>query len=106
MVPLDALTRYSMSDGENGPPGGPETAMLVAGVTINVGGDCPVGLCAAAISIDKSITDMHSKTIDANWRVPTTANVNIGARSPSIAFRGHDTSKRLSSHPKSDTRLV
>ena len=43
--------------------------MLVPGVTINVGGDCPVGFCAAAISVDNSITGMHSKTIEASRRV-------------------------------------
>jgi len=88
MVPLDALTRYSISDGENGPPGGPETAMLVEGVTINVGGDCAVGLCAAAISIDKSITDMHSKPIEASRRVAMTANMNVGARPAEYCFSG------------------
>ena len=80
--------------------------MLVDGVTINVGGDCPVGLCAAAISIDNSITGVHSKTIEASRRVPMTANMNVGARPAEYCFSGHDTSKRVSSHPKSDTRLV
>jgi hypothetical protein len=65
-VPVDALTRYSISDGENGPPGDPEKAMLVDGVTINVGEDCPVGFCAAVIPADNSITGMHSKTIEAS----------------------------------------
>ena len=65
-MPVDALTRYSLSDGENGPPGGPEKAMLVDGVTINVDGACPVGFCAAAISVDNSIIAMHSKTIEAS----------------------------------------
>jgi hypothetical protein len=53
-VPVDALTRYSTSDGENGPPCGPEKAMLVDGVTINDSGDCPVGLCAAPICVNDS----------------------------------------------------
>ena len=43
--------------------------MLVPGVTINVGGDGPVGFCAAAISLDNSIAGMHSKTIEASRRV-------------------------------------
>ena len=47
MVPVEALTRYSMSEGEKGPPWDPENAMLVEGATINDGGDCPAGLCAA-----------------------------------------------------------
>jgi hypothetical protein len=54
--------------------------MLVDGVTINVGRDCPVGFCAAAISIDNSITGMHSKTIEASRRVAMTANINVGAK--------------------------
>jgi hypothetical protein len=41
MVPVDARTRYSIANGENGPPGGPEKAMLLDDVTINDGGDCP-----------------------------------------------------------------
>jgi len=36
MVPVDALSRYSIADGENGPPGGPEKATLVDGATTNV----------------------------------------------------------------------
>jgi hypothetical protein len=36
-VPLVALTEYWKDEGENGPPGGPETAMLVSGVTTNAG---------------------------------------------------------------------
>ena len=105
-MPIDALTRYSISDGENGPPGGPEKAMLVDGVTINVGGDCPVGFCSAAISVDNSIAGMHSKTMEATRRVVMTANMNVGTRPTEYCFSGHDTSKRVSSHPKSDTQLV
>ena len=80
--------------------------MLVDGVTINVGGDWSVDFCAAAISVDNSITGVHSKTIEARRRVAMTANMNVGVNPPSIAFRGHDTSKRVSSHPKSDNQLV
>jgi len=80
--------------------------MLVDGVTINIGGDCPVGFCAAAISVDNSITGMHSKTIEASRRVAMTANMNEETRPAEYAFRGHDTSKRVSSHPRSDTQLV
>jgi hypothetical protein len=54
-----------MCDGENGPPGGPENAMLVEGVTINVGGDCPTGFCATLICVDNSIAGMPNKKIDA-----------------------------------------
>jgi hypothetical protein len=35
--PVVELTRNSKSAGENGPPGGPEKAMLLAGVTIKDG---------------------------------------------------------------------
>jgi hypothetical protein len=87
-VPVDALTRYSRSDGENGPPGGPEKAMLVDGVTINIGGDCPLGFCAAAISVDNSIAGMHSKTIEASRRVAMTADMNVGTRPAEYCFSG------------------
>ena len=62
--------------------------MLVDGVTINLGGDCPLGFCAAAISVDNSITGMHSKTIGANRRVAMTANINEGARPAEYCFSG------------------
>lgn len=32
--------RYSICDGENGPPRSPENSMLLDGVTINDGSDC------------------------------------------------------------------
>jgi hypothetical protein len=73
-VPIDALTRYSISDGENGPPWGPEKAMLVDGVTINDGGDCPAGLCAAPICVNSNITGTASKAIDAIWLVAIMLN--------------------------------
>ena len=38
-MPIGALMRYSICDGENGPPCGPEKAMLLDGVTINDGND-------------------------------------------------------------------
>ena len=47
-MPVDALTRYSVKEGENGPPWGPKKAMLVDGDTINDGADCPGGLSAQA----------------------------------------------------------
>jgi hypothetical protein len=62
--------------------------MLVDGVTINVDGDCPVGFCAAAISVDNSIIGMHSKTIEASRRVAMTANMNEGARPAEYCFSG------------------
>jgi hypothetical protein len=43
--------------------------MLVDGVTINDGGDGPVGLCAALICDDKSIAGIASKATDAIWPV-------------------------------------
>ena len=63
-MPADALTRYSMSDGEKGPPCAPENAMLDDAVTINDGGDCPVGLCAALICVNNSSAGM-AKAIEA-----------------------------------------
>jgi hypothetical protein len=66
MVPVDALSRYSIADGENGPPRGPEKATLVDGATTNVGGDCPVDFCAAASCGDSSIAGMPSETIEAS----------------------------------------
>ena len=69
-VSVDALTRYSTSEGANGPPRGPEKAMLVDGVTISDGADCPAGLrCAAVTSIDNKIAGMAGKVIEAMWPV-------------------------------------
>lgn len=64
-MPVDAFTRYSVNEGENGPPWGPEKAMLVDGVTINDGGDSPAGRCAALVCVNISITDVASKPIEA-----------------------------------------
>ena len=64
-MPVDALTRYSVKEGENGPPWGPKKAMLVDGVTINEGEDCPVGLRAALVCANNKIAGMVSKAIDA-----------------------------------------
>jgi hypothetical protein len=85
-VPVDALTRYSISDGENGPPGGPEKAALVDGLTINDGADCPAGFWAALICADNTIAGIPSKAIEASQHL--------------------DTSTRRPSPPKSDTQLV
>jgi hypothetical protein len=41
--------------------------MLVAGVTINDGGDSPAGFSAAPIDVNSSIADMPSKLIEATW---------------------------------------
>jgi hypothetical protein len=38
--------------------------MLLDDVTINDGGDCPSGFCAAAICVDNSIAGMPSKAIE------------------------------------------
>jgi hypothetical protein len=45
--------------------------MLVDGVTINDGEDCPVGmgLCAALVCASNKIAGMVSKAIDAIWPV-------------------------------------
>jgi len=89
-VPVDALTRYSVRDGENGPPWGPKKAMLAEGVTINEGEDCPVGLCAALVCANNKIAGRVNKPIDAIWPVVIIAHlrrrevdwvsVKIGAR--------------------------
>ena len=71
MVPIEALTRYSISEGEKGPPWGPENVMLVEGVTINEGGDCPAGLCAAPICGNSSVAGIASNAIEAIWPVAT-----------------------------------
>ena len=65
--------------------------MLADGVTINVGADCLVGFCAAAISVDNSIAGMHSKTIEASRRVVMTADMNVGARPAEYCFSGDMT---------------
>ena len=62
--------------------------MLVDGVTIRVGGDCPVGFCSAAISVDNSVAGMHSKTIEATRRVVMTANMNVETRPVQYCFSG------------------
>ena len=89
-MPVDALTRYSVRDGENGPPWGPKKAMPAEGVTINEGEDCPVGLCAALVCANNKIAGRVNKPIDAIWPVVIIAHlrrrevdwvsVKIGAR--------------------------
>jgi hypothetical protein len=59
-LPLEALTPYSTDRGENGPPWGPEEAMLVEGVTIN---DGVAGLCAVPICVSNSVTVMASVVV-------------------------------------------
>jgi hypothetical protein len=39
--------------------------MLVDGVTINDGKDCPAGLCATPICVNKRIADMAIKALEA-----------------------------------------
>jgi hypothetical protein len=94
-VPVDALTRYLVSDGENGPPLGPEKTMLVGGVTINAGGDCSAGLCAVPICVDNSIAGMPSKAIEASRRVAMMVNMNVGTNRAQCRFLRYDTSKRV-----------
>jgi hypothetical protein len=89
-VPIEALTRYSVKEGENGPPWGPKKAMLVDGVTINEGEDCPVGLCAALVCANNKIAGMVSKAIDAIW--------------PGAIIVGPDALRDIS--PRSDTQVV
>src|SRR5262249_7030637 len=62
--PVDALMRYSMRDGANGPPGGPETTTLVDGVTINAGEDCSTNVCAKPTTVKNSIAESASKPIE------------------------------------------
>ena len=71
MVPVEALTRYSISEGEKGPPWGPENAMLVEGVTINDGGDCPAGRWAAPVCVHNSVAGMASNAIEGIWPAAT-----------------------------------
>jgi hypothetical protein len=47
--PLDALTRYEKSAGENGPPAGPATLIPLEGETISDGSD--VEPCAVAVEM-------------------------------------------------------
>ena len=72
-VPVEALTRHSISEGENGPPSGPEKVMLVESVTIK---DGPADLCAAPICVDNSVTGMQRNAIKA-IRLVTTPTLNI-----------------------------
>jgi hypothetical protein len=60
-LPLEALRRYSTDRGENGPPWGPENAMLAEDVTTNDGGP---GLCARPIFVSNSVTVMASVVVE------------------------------------------
>ena len=90
-MPVDALTRYSVKEGENGPPWGPKKAMLIEGATINEGEDCPVGVCAALVCCNNKIAGMVSKATDAIW--------------PVAIIVGPDAFERDIS-PRSDTQVV
>jgi hypothetical protein len=68
-----------MSDGENGPPWGPEKAMLVEGVTINDGKDFSVGVCATPIRINKRIAGMAIKAVEAIRPVAIMVNQKLRA---------------------------
>ena len=63
-MPVDALTRYSITDGEKGPAGGPESAMPVEGVTISDGKDCSADLCATPICGDNNMAIVANKTVE------------------------------------------
>ena len=68
--------------------------MLLDGVTISDGADCPTGLrCAAVTCIDNKIAGMVSKAIEAIWPVA----IRVG---PAQRFRARDIS------PTSDTQVV
>ena len=53
---VDARMRYSICDGENGPPFGPENDVPPDGVTINDGNDCSARLCAT-LACNRAISD-------------------------------------------------
>jgi hypothetical protein len=78
-LPLEALTRYSTDRGENGPPWGPEKAMLVEGVTTNDGGG---GLCARPIVVSNSVTVMASVVVEIICLV----TLNICSSSNAIGY--------------------
>ena len=83
-MPVDALTRYSTSDGANGPPRGPEKAMLVDGVTISDGADCPGGLCCAVVTcVNNKIAGMASKVIEATRPVAVMVEPDASERATS-----------------------
>ena len=90
-MPVVELTRNSKRSGENGPPRGPEKAMLLAGVTIKDGGDWPARVCAAPICVNISIADVASKAIET-------------IRPMDMA--GPDAFARGGVSPRSDTQLV
>jgi hypothetical protein len=78
-VPVEALIRYSITDGENGPPRGPEKAKLVDGVTINDGKDCPAGLCATPICVKKRIASVAIRAVEAIRPVAIMVNQKLRA---------------------------
>ena len=58
--------------------------MLVGGVTINEGGDCPVGLCATLVCANNKIAGMVSKAIDAIWPGAIIVGPDASARDISL----------------------
>ena len=56
MVPLEALTRYSKEEDENGPPSGPEAMMPEAGVITNEGGGDPAEISAMASDVSTIVS--------------------------------------------------
>jgi hypothetical protein len=70
-IPVEALTRYSIREGEKGPPWGPENVMLVEDVTINDGRDWPVGVWASPTCADNSVAAIASNTDEAIWLLAT-----------------------------------
>jgi hypothetical protein len=85
-MPVVELTRNSKRAGENGPPRGPEKVMLLAGVTINDGGDSLPGFSSAPAGVNSSIANMPRKVNEARMAI--------------IVARKDDIS------PKNDTLLV
>jgi hypothetical protein len=51
--------------------------MLLDDVTINDGGGCPAGFCAAAICVDNSIAGMPNIAIEGSQRMAA-RNMNVG----------------------------
>jgi hypothetical protein len=80
------ITRNSKRAGENGPPRGPEKATLLAGVTINDGGDGLPGFSSAPADVNSSIANMPRKVNEARMAI-------VAARKNDIAL-------------KNDTQLV
>jgi hypothetical protein len=68
-MPVVELTRNSKREGENGPPGGPEKAMLLAGVTSKDGCDSLAGFSSAPAGVNSSVANMPRKVNEARMAI-------------------------------------